>query len=149
MKEQHDPPTGSEEDLRAENEVLKLKLELDHGMAGFGSRLSPKAENEWLKSVYDFEVMLKDSRGITIFDLIGRPVLTPWDKLKKETVKAELNKILALLHENGISLRNLEGADEGMFYRIITEELLPMKLADFGKGPLMSPAVAWFAQRDR
>src|ERR1700690_1371609 len=127
MSENHELTPESEDDLRAENEVLKLKLELDHGMRGFGSALDPGAENEWLKSVYDFEVMLKEAGGITIFEMIGRPAVKRWYTLKKGNVSAELRKILLLLEKNGIVLQSLGGLDDVTFYRIITEEFLPMK----------------------
>ncbi len=149
MKAHYESPPGSEDDLRAENEVLKLKLELDHGMKGFGSVLNPRAENEWLKSVYDFEVMLKDTRGITIFELIGRPPVRRWYTLKIGNVTAELKKILALLEKNGIVLQNLESLDDMTFYRMITEEFLPMKFGDFSKGPFMPPVITWFGKENR
>src|SRR5258706_14978634 len=97
MKAHYESPPGSEDDLRAENEVLKLKLEMDHGMKGLGSVLNPQAENEWLKSVYEFEDVLKQSSGLTIFDLIGRPPVKRWYTLKMEKVTIELRNILALL----------------------------------------------------
>ena len=139
---------GSEDELRAENELLKLKLEIDHGMQGFGSRLGPKAENEWLKSVFEFENMLKESRDLTIYDLIGRPPIKRWYAIKKGSAGNELNKILTLLEKNGISIHNLDAADESAFYRAITEELLPTKLGNLGKGPFMPPMITWFGKED-
>ena len=105
MKEDDEPLPGSEDDLRAENELIKLKLALDHGMTKYGSVLDPRVENQWLKSVYNFEEMLTGARGITSFDLSGRPVVKPWHVLKLENVTAELRMIQALLKKNGIALQ--------------------------------------------
>jgi len=149
MKDYHEPSPGSEDDLRAENEVLKLKLEMDHGMKGFGSVLSPQAENEWLKSVYEFEGILKESNGLTIFDLIGRPQLKRWYTLKMEKVTIELRSILTLLAKNGITLQNLNGLDDMASYRVITEEFLPMKLGDFANGPFTPPVITWFGKEKK
>jgi hypothetical protein len=146
MKDQHKPLPGSEDDLRAENELIKLKLELDHGMTQFSSTLGPGAENEWLKSIYDFEVMLSGAQRCTIFDLIGRPVVKPWHTLKRENVAAELKMIRALLEKNGIAIQSLESLDDLTFYQIITEEFLPMTLGDFKKGPFMPPVITWFGK---
>ena len=149
MTQHPEVPPGSEDDLRAENEVLKLKLELDHGMNGFASKLNPKAENDWLKSVYDFEVMLKEAHGITVYDLIGRPPIRRWYTLNMGNAGAELRKVLMLLERNGITLQNLPGFDDVEFYRVITEEFLPMKFSDFSKGPFMPPVITWFGKEGR
>ena len=148
MGEHLEPPPGSDDDLRAENEVLKLKLQLDHGMQSFGPVISPKAENEWLKSVYDFEVTLKDAREITIYDLIGRPPVKRWYTLKREKITTELRKILALLEKNGIALKNLDRHDDVRFYQMITEEFLPRKFGEFSRGPFMPPMTTWVAKED-
>ena len=149
MKDYNEPAPGSEDDLRAENEVLKLKLEMDHGMKGFGSVLSPQAENEWLKSVYEFEDALKEGSGLTIFDLIGRPPVKRWYTLKMERVTIELRNLLTLLAKNGITLQNLNGLDDIASYRLITEEFLPMKLGDFANGPFMPPVITWFGKEKK
>lgn len=143
MKTQSDPGPGSEDELRAENEVLKLKLEIEHGMNGFGSVLNPEQENQWLKSVYEFENLLIEAKDITLHELIGRPPLKRWYTLKPEKVQRELQKILGLLEKNGITLQRLRDYDEITFYRAITEELLPMKFGEFQKGPLFPPVIAW------
>ena len=146
MKDQQEPLPGSEDDLRAENEVIKLKLELEHGMTGHGSVLSPEVENQWLKSIYNFETMLTSAQGLTIYDLIGRPEVRPLHALKPEKVSAELKKVLGLLEKNGITIQNLERLDDLAFYRMLTEEFLPMKFGEFKKGPFMPPVITWFGK---
>ena len=147
MTNHKDPPPGSEDDLRAENEVLKLKLEMDYGMKSYGSVLSPLAENQWLKSVSEFEDLLSKSKGISIYELIGRPQVKPWHALKPEKVSFELKRILGLLEKNGITIQNLEGLDDMAFYRAITEELLPKKFGEFKDGPFMPPIITWLGKQ--
>lgn len=93
--------------------------------------------------MYDFEVMLSAARESTIFDLIGRPVIKPWHALNKENVGVELDKLLGLLKENGMSPQGLGNPDELTFYRVITEAFLPMKFGELKNGPLMPPIITW------
>lgn len=51
MDNQKDPTLNPEDDLNAENNLLKLKLGLEYGMQMADlSNLRPELENEWLKS---------------------------------------------------------------------------------------------------
>lgn len=138
------PSPGSEDDLRAENEVIKLKLEVEYGMKGFGSTMSPELENQWLKSVYEFEEMFKKAKDITVYDLIGRPAFKRWYTVKKDRAFAELQRILRLLEAHGIGLTRLDVCDDAEFYRIITEEVFPMKFGQVLDGPICPPIGAWF-----
>jgi hypothetical protein len=131
----------SDDELRAENEVLRLKLEVDHGMKDFGIQLTPEAENQWLKSVYEFEEMIKIAGEVSIFDLINKPIIKPWYVLKDDALTTELKRILDLLDQNGIGLTKMDEYDDAIFYRIITEELLPMKFSEFRKNPIFKTGV--------
>ena len=50
-----------DEQVKAENEILKLKLELEYGMnQSDTSALSAETENQWLNYIYNFEQQSKD-----------------------------------------------------------------------------------------
>lgn len=57
MENQKDPQLNRDEAFYAENNLLKLKLGMEHGMQEIGDThgLSPEVENQWLKQVYSFE----------------------------------------------------------------------------------------------
>lgn len=55
-------PALTDEELAAENALLRLKLEMEFGMImDESSQLSPRMANIWLKSVYAFEQTYNDS----------------------------------------------------------------------------------------
>src|ERR1700730_17626712 len=62
------------ENLQVENDILKMKMILEHG-AEFGSTkdLPPEIEHQFLKSVIDFENQFQKAGRIKVFDKIGKP----------------------------------------------------------------------------
>ena len=53
--ENENPEFTPEEELKADNELLKIKLELEHGMQHSDSNLPPEIENQWLNNIYNYE----------------------------------------------------------------------------------------------
>jgi hypothetical protein len=124
MKNQKDPQFSPEDELNSENNLLKLKLGLEHGMQmGPTTDLSPDVENQWLKSVYAFEQQFKDAKPIAVYDYIGRPPFEKWDTLTPEKLRHELSRIKSLLEENQLDVALLCEYDDATIYRFITEEL--------------------------
>jgi hypothetical protein len=78
MREDYSP-MNEEENLRTENEFLKLKLMLEHG-GQFGemeedsnTELPPEIENQFLNNVLAFEKQFSEHKVIKVYDKIGRP----------------------------------------------------------------------------
>jgi hypothetical protein len=132
METQKDPQLSHHDDLRAENNLLKLKLGLEHGMhmQESSGELSPEVENQWLKSVYAFEQQFKVAGRIKLYDYIGKPVFKKCDELKPEEVGAELQRLYLILENNDIVLSSICQYDDALLYRFVTEELFDHEMDD-------------------
>ena len=130
------PPTNSPldpmDDLRAANELIKLKLELEHKMViGDATELSPEIENEWLNHIYNFEKLHKECKQAKVYDLLGRPAFAKYDQLSEEQVREELERLTKLMEEKSIALDCCCEYDAVIIYRFITEELFEYETDDF------------------
>ena len=132
MKNEPENPFDPEDELRAENEVIKLKLELEHGMLGMGgtSSLDPGVENQWLNSIYNFEQRYKNAKRISVYDFIGRPAYTKTEDIVPEQMTTELERVISLLEVKGLALDVLAEYDEDVIYKFITEELFEHETDD-------------------
>jgi hypothetical protein len=119
-----DPLLTGENELRAENEVLKLKLKMEYGMdIHQKSSLPPVVENKWLRNMYNFEKQYKEAKRIKVYDRLGRPSFVKAEDLKTREIKVELHRIISLMGKKGIELDCCVNYDETVIYRFITEEL--------------------------
>jgi hypothetical protein len=131
MESPKDPQLSRHDHLRAENNLLKVKLGLEHNMQMSEiSSLPPDVENQWLKSVYAFEEQFKQARRIKVYDYIGRPVYNKWDTIKSEHVSAELQRLYLILENNDIVLSSICHYDDAILYKFITEELFVHEMDD-------------------
>ena len=120
------------EDLMASNEIMKLKLELEHSMVMSEScELSPETENLWLNYVYDFEKSHKKCGRTKVFDLMGRPTFAKYDSLNNSQIRRELSGLRTLMAEKNIALDCLCEYDDVAIYRFITEELFEFEMDSF------------------
>jgi hypothetical protein len=120
---------NEQEALKVENEVIKMKLMLEHG-ADFkyseeAAALSAETEHEFLNYIMDFEQQEALAREDSVFEVLGRPQHFP----KEETVNDEeitelLQDLLQYMKSRGIELTvfspNVKARE---IYRFITEEL--------------------------
>ena len=120
------------ENLRIENEILKLKMQAERD-AIFGGNmedLSPEVEAEFLKNAQLFEESFDNAKEITIYECIGSPSYKNSDELKPEDVKPEIERIMELLHSKNIILEVLGQYDLSVIYKFITEELFREKIRE-------------------
>lgn len=115
------------EKLRIENELKKAKLMLEHGAIFSDSmnsnKLDPVIEDEFLRNMEQFEKSFGNSERIPVYDFIERPDYNLVDTIPDSQIAGELEKIMGILNENGISLDTLCEVDDRELYRFITEEL--------------------------
>ena len=112
------------ENLKIENEILRLKMQAESGaFFGRSGDLDPAIENEFLKHVQQFETAWQDEKAEKIFEIIGRPAFKKADDLQPEEVIAELKKMEGFLEEHSIVLDRRDGYEPLVLYRFITEEL--------------------------
>src|SRR5688500_6309194 len=131
MDTQKDPLLNPADDIKAENNLLKIKLQLEHGMLMDETiGLNPGLENQWLKSVYAFEQQLKDAKRIKLYDYIGCPTFIRWDALTHDQISKERQRIELLMENNGVQLDCLCEYDDEIIYKFITEELFQHEMDD-------------------
>lgn len=121
-----------QENLRIENEFLKIKLKAQYGEAfqmGIAGEMPPDIENQFLKNMMAFEDEYANADYSAIYERIGKPGYRPAGELTKAELKAALKNILKLLAKNAISLDISDGPypDEEI-YSFITEELFAIKV---------------------
>jgi hypothetical protein len=113
-----------EENLRMENELLRLKLKAELGAEPYNvTNVEPEIENEFLKQVLAFEHNFAQSKPAKVYDLLGKPVFKKSDELNDDLIEQALQQITDLLFEKNIEVYFGEGYDSRTKYHFITEEL--------------------------
>lgn len=121
----------SEDEIKAENNLLKLKLELEHDMQMMDtSGLDPEIENKFLSNIYNFEKLHKEAKQITIYDFLGRPAFKYYNELNKKEISTELDRLVKVMYENQICLDFCCDYEDETIYKFITEELFLEKTDD-------------------
>jgi len=118
--------TPSQEEVKIENEILKMQLNAEFGMHFSDdniSELSPQLERAWLKSIQRFEKAYAENKTILCYDLIGKPDFAFADTLNEKALKTELKRLLDLLEENNIVVDCISEIPDLEVYKFITEKL--------------------------
>lgn len=122
------------EALKVENEVIKMKLMLEHG-AEFSQNasappLSPEAEHQFLNYILDVERQESMAREVTVFEVLGSPQqFPPEEGMSDDSVREWLQVLLHCMKNHGIELTvfspNVTGRE---VYRFITTELFAHRM---------------------
>ena len=123
---------SSNEEIRFENELLKLKLQTEFGMQehGVSPDLSSEVENMWLNNIYAFEAQFKNAKRIKVYDAIGRPGFKKVDELTDMEVLKALAEFELLMDKRGIVLDCCCAYPHRVIYKFITEELFECEMDD-------------------
>jgi hypothetical protein len=118
------------EELRIENEVLKLKMNAMFGAKFPDSEeeMPPQLENIFLNQMLQFETAWAEQTPVTMFEAIGSPSLPPTESLDEVAIKKELSKIYALFQKHNISLSFQKEQPVTTVYKFITEELMKVTM---------------------
>ena len=122
-----------EENLNAENELLKMKLTAEFGMESggvTGDELPADVENQWLNQIYDFETMYKDAKKIKIYDFIGKPEYKKFEELNPEEIESELDRLLEIIEKESVKISFCCDYEDEIIYRFITEEFFEEEIDD-------------------
>jgi hypothetical protein len=113
-----------EENLRMENELLRLKLKAELGAESHNIlKVNPEIENEFLKNVLAFEHNYANSKPNKVYDLLGKPAFKKADELSDDLIDKALDEIVNLLAEKNMEVYFGDGYDSRTQYHFITEEL--------------------------
>jgi len=115
------------ENLRIENELLRIKLAAQYGEAfqmDSNAGLPPEIENQFLKNILAFEENYESVELTTVYEKIGKPSYKSIDDLSPSEISEELNRIKAIMEAHHIVLDFCDGPypDEEI-YKFITQEL--------------------------
>lgn len=112
------------ENLRMENELLRLKLKAELGAESHNiTDIDPEVENAFLKNVLAFEHNFAGSKPAKVFDLLGKPDFIRAIDLTDDLIEQALQQITDLLAENNMEVYFGDGYDSRTKYNFITEEL--------------------------
>lgn len=115
------------ERLHADNELKKLKLELEHRAQFFegNAQASPEFVSDWLDHIARYEAQHQTAHRVTVYVYVGEPAYRPEADLADAEIGPELERLLAVMEENGVALAVLapNDYDERTMYRFVTEVL--------------------------
>lgn len=123
--------TNPEEQLRVENEILKLKLKTELGALEINvpDDMPPALANAWLNSIYSFEKnQLVNENKKSVFDHLGKPIFKKTEELSPKEVKAALENLLQLLKDKGLKLEVICKYEPEIIYNFIVNELFPYEV---------------------
>ena len=124
-----------EEELKAENDFLKMKIMLERG-GYFGNtgenELPAQVENAFLKNVIEFEKQFGDRKTIKVFDKIERPGhFKPVSEIADDEINEAWDELSNYLDEYNIKLGvcspNISARE---LYRFTLEELFDCEIED-------------------
>ena len=125
MEERTDP-RREEENLQMENQFLKMKMMLEHG-AQFGSSkdLPAAIENDFLRSVMEYEKQFENGERITVFDKLGKPnQFRPVNEIADNEIDQQWITLFEFMQERGIELSVCSpNVNARELYRFTLEEL--------------------------
>ena len=131
MPEKPSPELSPEEELRADNEIKALSLELTYGaLTHISDDAPPEMIKEWLQNVADYEAQHKDVPPISVYDRIGRPVFATPDLLEAATLPGEIERLQEILEANGLVALRPDYVDDEQFYRFMVTELFAHEVPD-------------------
>ncbi|MDQ6889643.1 MAG: hypothetical protein M3Z56_05155 [Bacteroidota bacterium] len=130
MKQQPEQPEDEkfsdnpEENLRLENDFLKMKMMAESG-ALFGGEgdLPADIENQFLKNIIEFEQANSNSNPQKIYELIGKPEFADEENLSESEFIMEFERLQNLLKNNSIHVDFIKERDDRFKYKFITTEL--------------------------
>ena len=133
MKDEYSHLDPSEA-LKVENEVIKMKLMLEHGAefryeAG-AAPISPETEHEFLNYIMDFEKQEALAMERTVFEVLGSPRHFPEvDEVGEDRIREVLEELMAFMVKRGIELSVLSpNVGYREIYRFITRELFAHRM---------------------
>jgi hypothetical protein len=122
---------NDEAQLRLENEMKKLNLEMEGAIFGYMSNDVPlDLEKQFLDNIMAFETQSKNAQYMPLYKFLGEPYFLPFDVLPDEHVAHELERLTEMMENNGVYLDFLSDYPLETMYRFITEEFMNHEVSD-------------------
>ena len=130
-EEQFPPGNDLKEQLRLENDLLRLKLRAEYGSDVRQSNvIPPEVEHQFLKNILTFEQLRAQARSISVFDFIGRPLVKKVDEIDEENIAAACERLIALLAAKSITIDFGSLKSARIRYAFITRKLFCHEIHD-------------------
>lgn len=130
MENEHLSP---EDELRAENEIKALDLELQFDAKTFISDdAPPELVQAFLKNVQQNEADFKNAPMISIYKFIGSPKYAPIDLLETdEQFEREIERIVTLLFSKRVLIDRPEFLRPIGYYRFLVNDVFPHQMRNY------------------
>jgi hypothetical protein len=130
-----------DDEIRAENEINKLNLELKGGKFFSSGDIPPEIEKMFLDHIMQFEEAHRNAKVIKVYEYLHSPSWTPEKELSEADIHTELARILDIMNENGLGLDVQGEYEERVIYKFITEELFEVERQDIRLPGMMNQYV--------
>ncbi len=125
-----DPLLTPDEELRIDNALKALNLELNHGgVTHFSDELPPEVVNQWLANVTAFEEQFKTAPKTTVYEMMGKPKYASLDLLDASTLVGEANRVEKMLLDHGVVVPKPEKIDYEEYYRFLIEDIFEHEMS--------------------
>jgi hypothetical protein len=134
MADEHTPAPelDPEEDLRADNELAALNLEMRYGaLTHIEGDAPPEIVQQFLANVTAFEQAHRKGEKTTVYQKIGAPPFAPPDTLEAATLPGELRRVLQHLEDGGFVVLRPDDLPDAVFYQFIVSEIFPHEVDAF------------------
>ncbi len=117
---------------RALNEAKRRELEERYGgiFSPSDSSLPPEIESEWLETIEDFERQFASATTTLVRHVLGNPTFPAIEEIDPGRLPDEVDRLLHVLEENGITVGFDAPVRDEDIYQFITEELLDQEIDD-------------------
>lgn len=120
-----------EENIRMENELLRLKLQAELGAEPhLINPVDPEIENIFLKNIFEFEHNYANAKRIKVYDLLQQPQFTPAGELDDTQIDEALHQLTNVLFSKNMVVDFSDDMDNRTKYVFITEELFEHETDD-------------------
>lgn len=136
MDNQNRNEDKSQEDLKQENELKKLKLRAEFGAKfmeddGKKSEVPAEIESQFLDNVRKFEEAAAKNEVKKVKDALGYPTFQKHEELNDVELEQELDKVMEFMSLHNFQLDAIYEVDNREIYRFIVEELMEEELNVF------------------
>lgn len=119
-----------EENLRLENQFMRMKLQAQYGsdlQMPMGN-MPPEIENQFLKNIFSFEEAYRNQENTTVYKLVGEPAYKKPGEVTEEEAGEELQRLLKTMQQKNIVLHTEGEYSNKIIYEFLVNELFPLEV---------------------